>query len=300
MNHRHLAFVLNVAERESFRSAAEISNVTQPTLSAGVKQVEHQLGARIFQRSTRSVVLTEFGRQILPAIRDVVASEEALKAQVRHILKPEIKLVRIGVSPIVEVSRLVDVFSDYRKQNPSIEVVFKECFVDDLHDRLLAETIDLVVLPRTAVEEASLKTVRLYSDPWVFLPNTTTSEEFAREALHLGEIANQQLILTSGYCGLSQATQTMFGALGLPLNLYPGRAISYSAIENWADLGLGAALLPASKVSRGRQGPCLPVLEPDGSAAMLDVVACWRRDSATPRHIRDLISLLEGREPDAN
>jgi DNA-binding transcriptional LysR family regulator len=300
MNHRHLAFVLNVAERGSFRSAAEISNVTQPTLSAGVKQVEHQLGARIFQRSTRSVVLTEFGRQILPAIRDVVASEEALKAQVRHLLKPEIKLVRIGVSPIVEVSRLVDVFADYRKQNPSIEVVFKECFVDDLHDRLLAETIDLVVLPRTAVEEANLKTVRLYSDPWVFLPNTTTSEEFAREALHLGEIANQQLILTSGYCGLSQATQTMFGALGLPLNLYPGRAISYSAIENWADLGLGAALLPASKVSRGRQGPCLPVLEPDGTAAMLDVVGCWRRDAAPARHIRDLISLLEGREPDTN
>jgi DNA-binding transcriptional LysR family regulator len=296
MNRRHLAFVLSVAEQGSFRSAAEVCSVTQPTLSAGVKQIEEQFGARIFQRSTRSVALTEFGQQILPAISDVIASEEALKAQVQHLLKPDVKLVRIGVSPIVEVSRLVNVFSEFQRQNPSIELVFKECFVNDLHDRLFAQSIDIAVMPETAVEKADLKLAPLYSDPWVFLPNAALPDQFGQDALGIGEIADQSLILTSGYCGLSQATQSMFDALGLSLNLYPGRAISYSAIENWADLGLGAALLPASKVSRARQGPCLPVLESDGSAAMLDVVGCWRHDAAPPRHILKLIALLEVRK----
>lgn len=293
MNRRHLAFVLSVAEHKAFRAAAEACNVTQPTLSAGIKQIESQFGARLFQRSTRSVSLTEFGRQILPAIRDVVASEDALMAQARQLLTPDIELIRIGVSPIVEVSRLVEVFAQFQEQNTAIEFVFKECFVNDLHDRLYAETLDLAVLPKTAVDDKGLQTAPIYTDPWVFLPRGAVAAGIDQDALRLGDIVNQSLILTSGYCGLSQATQSMFEALGLALKLYPGRAISYSAIENWADLGLGAALLPASKVSRSRQGPCLPVLEPDGSAAMLDIVACWSRKPARSRHVSRLVSMLE-------
>lgn len=293
MNRRHLLFVLSVAKFESFGAAANACNVTQPTLSAGVKQIEQQLGARIFQRSTRSVLLTDFGKQILPAIREVVASEDALKAQVRQLLTPETKLARIGVSPIVEVTKIVHILAAFRAQYPAVEVVFKECFVDELQDRLLSGTVDFVVWPRSVIDDNTLQSASLYSDPWVFLPNAAGANESDLDRVGVDHIAQQSLILTSGYCGLSQATQTMFDTLNLPLNLYPGRAISYSAIEEWADLGLGAAMLPASKVSRGRQGPCLPVLAPDGGAAMLDVVSSWRQDAELPQHLRALVTVFE-------
>ncbi|WP_299471794.1 LysR family transcriptional regulator [uncultured Roseibium sp.] len=293
MNIRHLAFVLSVAETGSFRSAADACNVTQPTLSAGIKQIEHQFGAKIFQRSTRSVAITEFGRQVLPAISDVVASEEALLAQVRQLLKPEVKLIRIGVSPIVEVPRIMDLFADYQQQYPGVEFVFKECFIDDLHDRLHSETLDLAILPETAIERKGIATSRLYKDPWVFLPSGAELDRFGDGAVSLRELESQTLILTSGHCGLSQATEAMFETEGLSLDLYPGRAISYAALENWADLGLGAALLPASKVSRLRQGPCLPILETDGRAAMLELFACWSATPREARHVARLVSLLE-------
>ncbi len=287
------SFALKVAELGSFRKAAKVRNVAQPTLSAGVKQLEQLLGSRIFQRDTRNVSLTEFGRHILPSIKDVAASKDVLDAQVNNFLKPAVKLVRIGVSPIVEMSKLVSILSDYRTRNADVEVVFKECFVGELDDRLREGTIDLAVWPRSVPDTATMEVTTLYSEPWVFVPNASSATARDQSPVSVRRIAGQSLILTSGYCGLSQATQSMFDQMGIELTLYPGRAISYSAIEEWSDLGLGAGLLPASKVSHRRQGACVPVLDPDGKAALLDVVACWFTNTEKARHVEQLFAELK-------
>lgn len=293
MNNRHLLFVLSVAELESFSAAAKACSVTQPTLSAGVKEIEVKLGAQLFERNTRKVKLTSFGQNIMPTIRDLVASENTLKIQAEALLRPRSKLVRIGVSPIVEVSRTVDLIKPYRDRYPEVEFVFKECFVDELEDRLTADKLDLVVWPEAVSGNLIFTSINMYSDPWVFLPNATKSDQDNYLPCRASEVSDQPLILTSGYCGLSQATKKMYEQMDLKLNLYPGRAVSYNMVEEWADLGLGAALLPASKVSRGRKGMVIPVLNEDRSAALLSISASWRRILPTTPYLENLRSFIQ-------
>src|SRR6516164_1283553 len=107
MNLQQLRYARAVADCGSFVEAANRCAVTQPTLSNGVAQLEQELGRRLFDRTTRSVQLTEFGQLILPSIVDVLNAQEALLAKARNLTRPERSLVRIGVSPILGV-KLVD------------------------------------------------------------------------------------------------------------------------------------------------------------------------------------------------
>lgn len=297
MNRRHLSFVLSVAELGSFSAAANACNVTQPTLSAGVKEIETKLGAKLFERNTRKVILTRFCHDIIPAIHDVIESESALKIQAKTLLKPRSKLVRVGVSPIVKVSKIVDLIKSYRNSYPEVEFIYKECFVDELKDRLTTDKLDLAIWPEAVADNQALASFNLYSDPWVFLPNATQVYQNEHLPCSISKIADQSLILTSGYCGLSQATQLMYEQMKLKVSLYPGRAISYNVIEEWADLGLGAALLPASKVSRGRKGAVIPVLNEDQSAAMLSISVSWRHTPTTTPYLECLRSFIQKMEP---
>ena len=61
---RQLRFLTAVAETLNFSRAAEICFVTQPTLSAGIKELEDRLGVRLVERTKRSVILTPVGEEI--------------------------------------------------------------------------------------------------------------------------------------------------------------------------------------------------------------------------------------------
>ena len=66
---RHLQFLIAVADTSSFSRAAEISFVTQPTLSAGIKELEDRLGVQLIERTRRSVMLTPLGEQVATRAR---------------------------------------------------------------------------------------------------------------------------------------------------------------------------------------------------------------------------------------
>ena len=70
-----LRYFLAVAELGSFSRAAAKVNVTQPTLSVGIAKLEEQVGARLFERTTRRVSLTPAGSRFLPRARRIAARQ---------------------------------------------------------------------------------------------------------------------------------------------------------------------------------------------------------------------------------
>ena len=101
MNLAQLGFVDAVAFERSFTAAAAKCHVTQPTLSNGIRQLEEELGGRLFERTTRSVRLTELGQHLLPYVREVLNAQKMLVSQTKTFLHPMQRLIRAGTSPLM-------------------------------------------------------------------------------------------------------------------------------------------------------------------------------------------------------
>ncbi len=67
-------------------------------------------------------------------------------------------------------------------------------------------------------------------------------------SITLQDIAREMLILTVGTCGLAPATRELFRRSKCKLREYPGQALSYHVLQEWSQLGMGAAILPESRI----------------------------------------------------
>src|SRR5258706_7313981 len=85
---RQLRYLVVLSERLNFRAAAEACSVTQSTLSAGIKELETQLGAQLFERDKRSVRLTSMGMQVVERSRRLVAEATDLVETTRASREP--------------------------------------------------------------------------------------------------------------------------------------------------------------------------------------------------------------------
>jgi DNA-binding transcriptional LysR family regulator len=95
-------------------------------------------------------------------------------------------------------------------------------------------------------------------------------------------------VLTVDSCGLAPATRELFEQARIAVREYPGHAMTYAALEQWADLGIGGAILPASHV---RQGPSAPVLR-DSKPVELTYEAVWRKDLLVAQHAKEFVRYL--------
>ncbi|MEG3641492.1 LysR family transcriptional regulator [Magnetococcus sp. PR-3] len=289
INLNHLRFARVLAQTLSFSGAAQICCVTQPTLSNGISQLEDALGGALFKRTTRQVDLTRFGQHMLPLIEESLRAVEELRASATAWHDPAHKLLRIGLSPVVDMAQLETSLAPYRASHPDVQIFFKQCFIQDLHSRLQEASIDLGVAPHGQFPSHYTQTPA-YQEPLYYLPRCLESDPPPQlEHWPLVDAAREPMILTQG-CGLSEVIKSLFANQGVTLPLYPGHALDYASVENWAELGIGGGVLPHSKLSE--QNPtCAPLLDGQNQA-QLRVTFIWPQEPSQAPHLRDLQELL--------
>src|SRR5580692_5083143 len=96
---RQLQYVVAVAETLGFHKAAERCHVSQPTLSAQVKQLEDVLGVQLFERDRRRVLLTAAGAVVVAHARRVLLEIDDMIAAAKQLVEPCSGTFRIGVIP---------------------------------------------------------------------------------------------------------------------------------------------------------------------------------------------------------
>ncbi len=245
MNFQHLRFAISVAETGSFTRAADLCCVTQPALSNAVGQLEEELGGRLFDRTTRSVTTTEFGAIMVEKMRDVVNARQSLLSCASDFLTRDDKVVRIGLSPLIS--------SDFSKAmlaravQHDLELVLTEMNKADIGPALQSGTIDFGLCPSPQVG-TNLQSAKIYSEPLFVV--TDQSNAGALESSSLTDVAERKMLLVPDDCGLSDTVRFLFQEQNLELDAYEGRALAYHVLENWAHLGIGVTILPASQVTK--------------------------------------------------
>lgn len=285
MKFRQLEYAVRLAQTLSFREAAELCHVAQPTLSNGVAALETELGGRLFERTTREVRLTSFGLHVLPFLQTMLADRDELAQAVRTFQNPDHKILRIGMSPLIDLKTVERALTPFRTQFPDVNILFKECLVDDLTERLLYDKLDMGLRVVDLLPDG-LEGYPAYSEPLCYLPQGTQDAFEGRRDWRIADLPERRIICTNGTCGLNGALERLFHSEGRKLELYPGFALSYQAIEEWTDLGIGAAILPESKISAASP-TAGRLLCNDGMPARFYYEWVFRRTrySTTPSHV---------------
>ena len=294
MKLRQLEFVREIARTGSFSHAAEICNATQPTLSNAVGQLEAELGAKIFLRTTRSVETTPFGEYILPYLEGVLDARSEMEKACEAYLHPAHKVLRIGLSPLVDMEILNEVLQPYRQDNSEVTIYFKECLLDDLGGRLTNGSVDIAIVPRDMVETA-WDHLPFYSDPLFYIPRDGADLP-GGGGVAIDKLPESPVIMTGGGCGLNRSLERLFAQNAANFTPYPGAAISYPVIEQWAEIGIGAGILPSAKLSASRDR-ALPLMVNDRTAAEFGFHWVWKPDLAMTPHVQDLHTHINTRVP---
>ncbi len=145
-NFRSVDFFLKVAETLNFTKAAQELYISQPALSKCIRQFEKEIGVKLFNRTTKSVELTEGGRILYDVWSELREKTQEALVEARRFDGVDIPRVRIG---LLEFGGIVDVitphFEFYAATHPEIELTYEIFGYTELKKRMLAHEFDLIV-----------------------------------------------------------------------------------------------------------------------------------------------------------
>ena len=287
---RQLEYFVAVAERLSFRAAAEACFVTQPGLSVQLKELEGMLDVQLFERSRRKVLLTPEGERLLPLARSILTQAGELVDTARSLTRPLSATLRLGVIPTVAPYLLPKALPAIRRRHPDLRILLHEDFTYRLLALLGEGKLDLLLLALEA-DLGDVATLSLTSDP--FVAAVPAGHRFvARKRLTEADLAGEQvLLLDDGHCLRDQALEVC--RTGGASEVGDFRAGSLNTLVQMVAGGIGITLLPrlALDVECRPPSPIVtrPFRKPEPSRT---IGLVWRPRSPREHEFRLLAELL--------
>lgn len=245
----HLRQFLAVVDTGSFTRAAAQINVTQPTLSAGISELEKRLGNRLFARSNRRVQLTEAGNRLLAHARAIEREFRAAEQSVTGVAAP-LQPIRLGVLHSIPTDALAAALSRYRGADP-IEIT--EGDERGLASALGDGRIDLA-LTLIRAGDTRFETLKLFREAYrLALPARHPLAE--RISVSPEEVAGEAMIARRS-CEMLAETSRYFTERGVrpPFSL---RSANDDRVMAMVRAGIGITVAPASLGGAGIAMPRL-------------------------------------------
>lgn len=150
MEIRVLRYFLTIAREGSITSAAEQLHITQPTLSRQIKDLEDELGQKLFHRSSHSMKLTQEGFIFRQRAEEIVAMVDKTSAEFLSMNKPLAGDIYIGCGETLAVSLIADLIAELRKEYPDIRYHLYSGNEADVTERLDRGLLDFGILVQPA------------------------------------------------------------------------------------------------------------------------------------------------------
>ena len=146
MELRQLRTFVAVAEELNFRRAAERLRIAQPAVSAQIKALEAELGARLFERTTRSVLLTQAGRVLLGEARGVLGAAARAEQSARQAHHGMVGTLRLGFIPPAASPRLAEGLRHFHQHFPGVQLALFDLTSAEQLRRLRAGELEVGLL----------------------------------------------------------------------------------------------------------------------------------------------------------
>ena len=242
-----LAF-LSVANTENFTTSAEALCTTQSAVSNLIKELERELDLRLFERTTRTVRLTDAGREFYGSAHRVYAEFQAAMAKAKSLAERKRGKVTIAASPLMASLVLPEALAEFRALYPEINVVLRDAAFDQVR-RLVLDGEAEFGFGLAPDPDSGLVGEVLMSGPLnLIFPAGHPLEEIADLTWH--DIAKHPFIALTSDNGTRQTAEQCAREVGVILS--PAYEVSFiwTAIS-MVDAGLGVCVVPCYVRSLG-------------------------------------------------
>ncbi len=280
-----LAAFLEIADAGSFSGAAGRLHVSQPAISKRIAGLEARLGARLFDRIGRRVLLTEAGRTLLPYARRVREDLEDGRRALSH-LSPQLQgRLAIGTSHHIGLHRLPKVLKSFAHAHPDVDLDIQFMDSEVACEAVLAGKLELgiVTLPTTPLP--GLESQRIWPDPLavVVSPEHVLGK---RKRVSLAELARHPAVLPDEATYTHRIIKAELAKHGVEPRVR--LATNYlETLKMLVGIGLGWSVLPRSMLDASVRALSIP-----GFAPVRSLGAVWHRKRTLSAPARRLLEHL--------
>ena len=283
---KQLEYFICLAESTAFRRAAEHLNISQPTLTAQIYNLERALNLTLFERSRSGTTLTPAGRDLLGNARRVIEEMNGLMDKATMINRGPGGTFRIGVSPTVGPYLLPNILPGLHQAYSSLKLYVRENKPKTLEIDLLEGRLDLVLIPRPFSNSRFEAEVLFHEPLQLVTPDDHKLAKLKKVQTH--HLQGQNILTLEGQYSSYHQMELLCVELGANIARdYEGTSLD--ALRQMVMMGMGLTFLPALYIySEIHQPQGLSVREVEKLQLSRTHVLAWRRNSPNRSFYRQL------------
>jgi LysR family transcriptional regulator, hydrogen peroxide-inducible genes activator len=242
MELHQLRYLVAVADSHSFTGAAQLCNITQPTLSHQIRKLEDEVGEPLLQRRKTGAFLTPLGERIYRHAQDILKNVESVQQAASSFSRKVQGLLKIGVIPTIAPYFLPGLLRLSQKRHPGIRFQMTEEPTEHLLASLGAGLLDLAILSPPIASD-KLQTLDLFTDEFLLALPTNHFLGKSRE-ISLRVLREQPMILMNDAHCLRGQTISFCQRAGFAPKVFI-QSSQLDTVLAMVETGQGISLVPA-------------------------------------------------------
>ncbi|MEM1039152.1 MAG: LysR substrate-binding domain-containing protein [Pseudomonadota bacterium] len=285
---RQLRYFEAVASHGHFGRAAQASGVTQPALSAQIKDLETSTGFALFERTSRHVRLTPLGEDFATRAREILAAVDGLNESVDMMRSGAATRLRLGIIPTIAPYLLPSAIRLLSHGYPGMNIQVRETVTQSLLEQLADGRLDAAILA-LPVSQPTLEKVPLFDEAFVLVRPLSDVAKPTPSPQHLSEM--RLFLLEEGHCFRDQALSFCGLPSALPREGLDGCTLS--TLVQMVGLEMGVTLIPEMAVPIETRSAPVTIArfappEPSRTVGMV-----WRKTTPLAPQLREIANLVQ-------
>lgn len=271
---KQLRYFEALARHGHFGRAASASAISQPALSVQIRDLEADLGAQLFERSSRQVRLTRLGESFLDRVQDILRAVDELGDLARASQEALVGRVRLGIIPTIAPYMLPRLIGNLGRSHAGLDIQIRETLTPRLIAELQEHRIDAAILA-LPISEPDLTEIDLFEEDFVLVRH---ADDAARPVPDGEALARMRLLLLEeGHCFRDQALSFCNLNPNLPRDGLDGSSLT--TLVQMVGAGIGVTLIPEMAVGVETRSANVAVARFGPPAPRRRVGMVWRRSS---------------------